>query len=248
MNGKHLILILVGVIIISGCVANQIGKLDEKEIISTFTEHQMSIEDYSGIVLIESGLGGDIEEQYRIYVKYPDKFKTECLLSSKRHSGIITIVNGNEYIRYDPVYNNTLMAETNLEGNCIIRLDYQGLLKKIIPMGNITYSGIDYIDNRPAYLIEIRLEKPDDILMLKCSSSYQFSLAKVWVDPESWIVKKIELYYPDRVAPEVTLNYQDLLVNRGISDNVFSLEQYLQYEIVTPAPPPHPSHVFYEIG
>ena len=228
-------------IFVLGCSKNPITETDEIEIISTFTEHQMSIKDYSGIVLIKSDIRGSIPEQCKIYVRYPDKIKAEYIQSSIRHNGTVSILNGSILLEYDPVNNETILFETNPDGNSLTGLDYQGLLKKIISMGNISYSGVEYIDNIPVYLIDIRPEKPHEVFEQKYCE-YRFSLARAWVDPELWIVKRIELYDSGGTRSVVTVNYQELSVNTGISENIFSSEQYLLYKIITP--PTHPSHIY----
>lgn len=245
MNKQLLIIVLIlGTAFTLGCLDNSIKEPNEDDIISSFTSHQMSIWNYSGELLIESGISGILPEECRIFVKYPSKIKAEYIQSSTRDNGTISILNGSRLIEYYPLSNRTLVFETNPDGNSLTALDYLGLLKKIIPEGNLSYQGVEYIDNKSTYVIDISPENPDELFIEKYSA-YQISLARVWIDSESWIVKKIELYGKEVLSPIVTVNYRNLTVNGDIPDDVFNSEQYLQYEIITP--PSHPP-VIYETG
>lgn len=237
-----LILILVSASV-TGCSTKQISESDSKTVISTFSGHQMAISDYSGTVLITSGRRGNAPEQYKIHARYPDKIKIEYIKSSTRPEGMVSLLNGSTYLEYHPVNRETMIFETDPEGNSLTSHDYQGLLKKIIPGGNISYLGIDNKGNSPAFLVEITPEQPEDEFALRYSE-YRFNRARVWVDPELWVVKTIVLVdYPD-TQPIITAEYQDLSVNRGIPDNVFSEDRYLQGRVIISST--HPPKVFEE--
>lgn len=242
MSKQILIYVFIFMMIFTlGCLDNSIEEPNEKDIISKFTEHQMSIRNYSGELFTEPGTQSNLSEYCRVFIKYPGKFKAEYISSYTRNNGTISILNGSRLIEYDPLNNRTLVFETNPEGNSLTALDYQGLLKKIIPVGNISYLGVGFIDNKSTYILDIKPEDPEETFNEKYSA-YQISLAKVWVDPESWTAKKIELYGKEGLNPVVTVNYLNLTVNGEIQDNIFSSEQYLQYEITTP--PIHPPQIF----
>lgn len=242
MNKKKLTIVLIlGIVFTLGCLDNSGEEPDGNDIISAFTEHQMSIRSYSGELLIEESIQNNKPEYCRVHIKYPEKFKAESISSYTRSNGTISILNGSQLTEYDPLSNRTLVFETNPEGNSLTALDYQGLLKEIIPMGNLSYLGTESIDERSAYLIDIKHESPDEIFSEKYSG-YQISKAKVWIDPESWIMKKMELYGKDGTGPLVIVSYSTITVNDEIPDDVFSPEQYLEYEIITP--PTHPLQIY----
>jgi len=237
-----MIVLILACIFLSGCTKTPTPESDENKIITLFTEHQMSIKDYSGTVSLKTDDRNSVSERYKIYVKYPDRYKVEYLESSSRHTGTVSILEAGEFLEYDPVNNATITAEINPEGNAATNRDYLGLLNRIIPMGNTSYAGVAYIENKPVYLIEISPEKPGDAFNLKYSE-YRFSLARAWVDPESWIVKRIELFDSERSHRIVSVNYGELLMNSGLSDTVFDPRPYLQYGTITP--PTHPPVVMY---
>ena len=238
-----IILILLS-IFTSGCTTNQTLESDGNKIITSFTEHQTLISDYSGTVSLSSDSMNRISESYKIHVRYPDKYKVEYVGTSGHHEGTVSILNGSEFLEYDPLSNMTTLSEINPEGNSLTSRDYQGLLNRIIPVGNISYAGVEYRENHPFYIIEIRQEKLDTYFDLKYSE-YRFSLARAWVDPDSWSVKRIELDDFGTAQPIVTADYKDLLVNRGIPDDIFNPEQYKRGTIITP--PTHPPRIFPDI-
>jgi outer membrane lipoprotein-sorting protein len=236
------ILILLGIFFTSGCTKEQTLESDENKIIMSLSEHLTSIRDYSGTVLLKTYDQDPVLEKYRIHVRYPDNYKVEYIESSRRNGGVISILDTNEFLEYDPVNSQTIQAQVNSEGNSVTSHDFPGLLNRIIPEGNISYSGVEYLENQPAYIIEIQPEKPGDAFNLKYSE-FRFSLIKVWVDPETWIVKKINLYDSNGTRLIVSADYQELSVNSGFPDDVFSKDDYLQYTIVTA--PTHPPIVKY---
>jgi outer membrane lipoprotein-sorting protein len=237
-----IILILLGIFFTSGCTKEQTLESDENKIIMSFSEHLTSIRDYSGTVLQKIYHQDPVLEQYRIHVRYPDNYKVEYIESSHRNAGIILILDANEFLEYDLVNSQTIQAQVNPEGNSVTSHDYLGLLNQILPEGNIRYTGVEYLENQPAYVIEIQPEKPGDDFNLKYSE-FRFSLVKVWVDPETWVVKKIELYDSNGNGLIVSAEYQELSENSGFPDDVFSKDDYLQYTIVTA--PTHPPIVKY---
>lgn len=236
-----IILILLS-IFTSGCTTNQTLESDENKIITSFTDHQTSVKDYSGTVSLKSNNQNRVSELYKIYVRCPGKYKVEYIESSSRHKGTVSILDAGEFLEFDPVNNATTRSEINPDGNSLTSRDYQGLLNRIIPAGNVSYFGVEYIEKQPVYLIEIRPKKPGTAFNQKYSE-FQFSLVKAWVDPASWVVKRIDLYDSEGTRLIVTVNYQELSVNSGISDDVFNAEQYLQYITITP--PIHPPIVMY---
>ncbi len=237
-----IILILLGIFFTSGCTKEQTLESDGNKIIMSFSEHLASIKDYSGTVLLKTYDQDPVLEQYRIHVRYPDNYKVEYIESSRRNAGVISILDANEFLEYDPVNSQTIQAQVNPDGNSVTSHDYLGLLNRIIPEGNISYSGMEYLENQPAYVIEIQPEKPGDSFNLKYSE-FRFFLIKAWVDPGTWVVKKIELYDSNGTRLIVSADYPELSVNSGFPDDVFSKDHYLQYTIITE--PTHPYIVKY---
>jgi len=243
MKTESLMIILVLLsIFTSGCTKNETPGADENKIIMSFSEHLTSIRDYSGTVLQKIYHQDPVLEQYRIHVRYPDNYKVEYIESSRRNAGVILILGANEFLEYDPVNSQTIQAQVNPEGNSVTSHDYLGLLNRILPEGNIRYTGVEYLENQPAYVIEIQPEKPGDYFNLKYSE-FRFSLVKVWVDPETEGVKKVELYDSNGTRLIVSAEYQELSENSGFPDDVFSKDDYLQNTIVTA--PTHPPIVKY---
>ncbi|MFA4878094.1 MAG: hypothetical protein WC586_11845 [Methanoregula sp.] len=229
-------------IIASGCLSIQTLESDKNKIMTSFTEHQSSIKDYSGTVSLTYDNENHISEYYKIQVRYPDKYKVEYLESSGRNPGTILIANAGTFVEFDPVHKATTTAEINPNGNEATSRDYQGLLNRLIPLGNTSFAGVDYLEKHPAYLIEIRPKRPGDDFNLKFSE-FRFSRVKAWVDAGSWLVKRIELYDSDGTRRIVSADYQDLSINSGISDTVFGTERYMQYSNFTA--PIHPPIVKY---
>ena len=235
-------LILLGIFFTSGCTNEQTLESDGNKILMSFSEHLASIRDYSGTVLQKTYDQDPVLEQYWIHVRYPDNYKVEYIESSNRNAGVISILDASEFLEYDPVNSQTIQAQVNPEGNSVTSRDYLGLLNRILPEGNIRYAGVEYLENQPAYVIEVRPEKPGDFSNLKYSE-FRFSLVKVWVDPKTGFVKKVELYDSNGTRLIVSADFQELFVNSGFPDDVFSKEYYLQYSLITA--PTHPPIVKY---
>lgn len=236
-----IILILLS-ITISGCTTNKTPEPDQNTIITSFTGHQASIKDYSGTVFLKTGNPNRVAERYKISVRYPGNYTVEYLESPGQHTGTIALLNSGAFLEYDPVNNTTVQSEVNPEGNSVTSHDYLGLLNRIIPEGNLSYLGVDYIDKKPLHVIEIRQEKPGTGFSQKYSE-FSFSLVKVWVYPDTAMVKRIDLFDSDGTRLIASADYQELSINSGISDTVFDSGKYMQYRIITA--PTHPYVVKY---
>jgi outer membrane lipoprotein-sorting protein len=243
VKDESFVIILVLVcIIVSGCTQSPALESDKGKIVTSFTGHQASIKDYTGTVSVSADGQNPMAERYRISVRYPEKLKIEYLESSGRYPGTVSILDASQYLEYSPYTNTTIASEVNPDGNAATGRDYQGLLNRIIPEGNISYAGIDYQEIQPVYLIEITPVNPQHVFSPRYSE-FRFNRVKVWVDPESWTAKRIDLYDSNGSRLIVSAIYSDLQVNSGIPDPVFASQEYLQHLIITP--PTHPPVVTY---
>lgn len=147
-----LILVLACSIIIAGCTKTPVPETDGNKIITSFTEHRISIKDYSGTISLTTGNQNPVSELNRIYVRYPDRYKVEHLESSNRQIKSITILNGGEFIEQDLINNVTKQyPEIDPEGNAATIRDYPGLVNRIIPQGNIRYGQTKMSSKRVLY-------------------------------------------------------------------------------------------------
>ena len=243
MRTDFFIIILVLVCIISGCTKTPIPETDGNKIITSYTEHQISIKDYSGTISLTTGNQNPVSELFRIYVRYPDRYKVEHLESSNRQIRSVTILKGGEFIEHDLIRDVTKQhPEIDPEGNDATIRDYLGLMNRIIPRGNISYAGVGTLEKKPVFIIEIRPEKPQDTFRIRYYDQH-FSLARVWIDQESWIVKRIDLFESDGTRQIASVKYEELHVNSGIPDTVFESKMNLEYIAVIP--PTHPPVVTY---
>jgi outer membrane lipoprotein-sorting protein len=235
-----LFLLLTGMIV-SGCVRDQTPEPDNATILSTFREHQLAVRDYSATVSVTSR--GEKPEEFTINARYPDSIRIDYLESSARHHGTVSILNKSRYLEFDPFNNETILFETDPEGNAVTSLDFQGLVKKIVVGGNNTYAGTGIVEGREFSLIDLTLAG-SQYFDEKYTSS-RFSRARIWVDPSSWQAKRVALYAQDQNIPVVSADYRNMTVNAGIPDLLFDEDPYLRYSIVTP--PTHPPFVYPDI-
>lgn len=237
-SGVFFMLLLFFSAAIAGCTHDNAAVPDNSTIAITFTERQAAISDYQGTVLVKYSDGQS--ENFHIRVRYPDKIRIDYLDSPIRHAGTVAILNASIYTEYSPSANETIVFETDPEGNSIASHDMQGFLKTIIPKSEICYAGSATIENRRVYTIEMTSDQLQyyDVK----SSEYRLSRARVFVDPKSWRATRIEFYQPFQPAPVITADYRDLVTNSGIADIWFDETPLLQYTIVRP--PTHPPIVF----
>ena len=204
------VLMLVGIIFLSGCIATD---KDIDEITKQAKEKYAGIEDYQVDVVLTPNdpfTGGSMRFVMREKFKQPNKYVAE-IIESPKDVGIRTVSDGVFVWRENPSL--AYIERASLDSRGVPKpFDFTSALqyvKQFSEFLNIEVQGIESIDNRMAYKL-IATPKEKEL-------AGQFS-AHVWIDSERLIPLKMSW-------PGMTINYTNIKINEGIPDNSFSVPE-----------------------
>lgn len=195
----------------AGCVDEQ---LTAEEIAEQMQQKEESIEDYSYTMYITSSLHGqdDVMES-EILFKKPRQMKS-VVIQPAEQAGFVTVSNGETTWTYDP-HENTVMQMEMPDMSEDIQMDYVGMIGGILNESDVSFSGLEEFDNRTVYVMRLRPKESENPLFA--------SNVKVWIDKETWMPLKYEIYDEDE-NPMISFEIRNLKVNTGISDDEFEFE------------------------
>ncbi|MEA2034061.1 MAG: outer membrane lipoprotein-sorting protein [Euryarchaeota archaeon] len=186
------------------------------EIADQFTRHQESVRDYSAILSRTTGLtiGIPVVETMNIMVKKPYCYRVEYLESPKTETGTFAVSDGRDLWWYYPSENRYRQRTVEDPTRTIFtELDCQMIAARVLEENKPTYIGEEVIDGETTYVVEAM---PDDPLKY---SLILFSRVRIWIDSDSWMVKKIEFFYESRI-PIVRAEYSNIRTNSDISGDI----------------------------
>jgi outer membrane lipoprotein-sorting protein len=215
------ILILVSLALLaSGCEE----KMGAEEIAAKMQEKQASLEDYSGTILTTIYLDEEkSQEEVRVMYKKPNLMKS--LVIDKQGKEKVEAVSDGEYIwSYDASTNTVtkmkLPREPLLKEN-----DYIKLISNFLNESEVSILGVEEVDGRGAYVLEAEPKNKENVSVL-------FLRTKVWVDKETWMVLKCNMYdNKGNLTTEVGI--RDLKINTGIPDSEFQFNVPAGAEVKT---------------
>ncbi|MCK9306102.1 MAG: outer membrane lipoprotein-sorting protein [Methanoculleus sp.] len=217
MIHKYLLpVILFALIAGSGCTDVWNTEATGDDIVDQFTARQESIRDYSAVLSKTTGLTieAPVLETMNITVKKPYCYRVEYLVSPKVGVGTLAVSDGRDLWWYYPSENRYQHRSIDDPTQTIFtELDYQTTASTILKENEPTYIGEDVIDGEMAYVIEAM---PDDPLKY---SPVLFSRVRIWIDSDSWVVKKIEFFYESEI-PIVRAEYSIIRINTEVSSDV----------------------------
>jgi len=195
-------------------------ELIAEEIAAKVQEKENSIEDSSYTLCITTYSEGEKtqESEFDIIYKKPNMKKT---ITKGTGNESVMVYDGKIEWLYDP--------ETNVVQKIIVAEEYQfkndyfELFNDTLNEYNISVHGNDTIDGRIAYLLEAKPKAGRE-------ESILIDGIKIWVDEETWIPLKYEIY---KGTQRMEIKIQDLKINTGIPDSEFVFNVPEGAEVVT---------------
>ncbi|AKB72104.1 hypothetical protein MSMAC_2214 [Methanosarcina mazei C16] len=195
-------------------------ELIAEEIAAKMQEKENSIGDSSYTLYMTTYFEGEKtqESEFDIVYKKPNMKKT---ITKGTENESVMIYDGKIEWLYDPETN--IVQKIKVPEEYQIEIDYIKLFNDILNKYDISASGNDTIDGRTAYLLEA---KPKEGI----EESILIDEIKIWVDGESWMPLKYEIY---QGTQRIEIEIQDLKINTGIPDSEFIFDVPEGAEVVT---------------
>ena len=218
-----LILVVTSLLLFSaGCIGEE---LTAEQIAEEYQQKQENIEDYSATVHMTMYLGEqEITSISSISQKMPDKMKV-VTIEAEQGEGMVMVSNGKTMWTYNPDQNSVVVMDLeSMGGFDASQMDYTDIIQDLLDENDFTLEGIDTIDGRSSYVISV---KPND----NTTSGLAVD-TKAWIDRETWMPIKFEIY-DDEGNLMVVTEYNDFEVNIGTTDSEFEFEIPEGAEVVT---------------
>jgi outer membrane lipoprotein-sorting protein len=192
----------------SGCTEKN---LTAEDIATQMLEKQDSIQDYSYTMHSTYYTGEKtIETEFKTIYKKPHMIKNFIQEPGKEEETLV-LSDGEFRWTYIPG-TNTVMKTKLPKTPELTKSDYMTLIGISLNDSNVSLLGVEEIDNRETYLLKA---SPKETV----ESAAQY-YAKVWVDKETWMPLKYEMYDSSGNRTAKT-EIWDFKVNSGIPDSEF---------------------------
>jgi outer membrane lipoprotein-sorting protein len=197
----------------SGCTEKN---LSAEEIAAQMMDKQNSIQDYSYTLHTTSYLGEKtIESDDKFVLKKPNKSK-EILTEPGTGNQSIFVYDG-EFMWHYNIPDTHEVVKTKISGIPeLTQNDCINMIGEILNSTNVTLLGMEKVDGRNAYMLKTTPKETNE-------SSQLPDRTKIWVDKETWIPLKYEIYNSDG-NPFTIFEIRDLKINSGIPDSEFQFE------------------------
>lgn len=207
-----LIILISLALFASGCEE----ELSAEEIATKIQEKGESIEDYSYTAHTVTYANGEKvqENEERIISKKPNMMKSWTIEQGKEE---LSWVSDGEFLWSYDKETNTVTKMKLPEKPLINESDYVGLMEGFLNKTNVSLQGIEEIDGRTAYVLEAEPETENE-------EEYNlFSRTKMWVDKETWMPLRNEMY-DSKGNLVIETEMSDLEINTEIPDSEFKFE------------------------
>ena len=206
------LLLICSALFSAGCVDEQ---LTAEEIAKQMQQKNDLIEDSSfTLYMTMSAMGQENVMEQDIFQK---KEKMRSVTKQPiEQAGTIVVSNGKTMWTYDPQQNSVMVMEMpDIDRDQ--EIDYGNLIAQFLNESDVSFSGIEKIEGRNTFIMD--LEPKEEV-----PSAGPFTgNIKVWVDEETWMPLKYDMYDTDGNVI-ISAELRDLKVNSGISDEVFEFE------------------------
>lgn len=210
-NVLALIILISLALFASGCEE----KLSAEEIATKMQEKGESLEDYSCIMYTATYVEGEKvqENGERIMYKKPNMMKSWIIEQGKEE---VASVSDGEFLWSYDAGTNTVTKIKLPEKPLINESDYLGLIEDFLNKTNVSLLGVEEVDGRNAYVLEAEPEAEKEGYSL-------FSRTKMWVDRDTWMPLRNEMY-DSKGNLVIETEMSDLELNTGIPDSEFEFE------------------------
>ena len=233
--GSVLAGLIVCLVLSAGCESSPTptstpANLTAPEVAEKFVQQQDAIRDLSATVEITTEYYPP-KDRFLIQKKDPYNYRIEFLISGSEATGTLVMTNGTDIWWYSPL-TKTVRTTTHFDPNVtwFTQSDYQKMVKDLFEHHPHSYNlNMTDVGNNSYVMVFSALPgEPFHNL------PNEFQNARVWIDADTWIAKRIEFYNAAWPSPMI-IEYNDVRVNRGIPDTTF---------VFDPRNVPNPSEEF----
>jgi outer membrane lipoprotein-sorting protein len=196
----------------SGCTEKN---MNAEDIATQMLDKQNSTQDYSYTAHIISHFEGKTEEsETKTMFKKPNLIKSIVTEPGKENQTVV--VSDGEFLWSYIPDTNTVTKMKLPEVSEPNKADYINAISNYLNDTNVTLHGVESVDGRSAYVLEATPKETDGDYELIYKT-------KIWVDQETWMPLRYEIYNSDgnlTIATEI----RDLKLNTGIPDSEFKFE------------------------
>ncbi len=205
-------LLIFSAFLSAGCVDDQISA---EEIAEQMQQKNDLIEDSSFTLYMTMSLMGQESVMEQEMIQKKEKMRSVTKQPAEQ-AGTIVVSNGETMWTYDPQQNSVLVMEMP-DIDLDQEINYVDLIANFLNESDVSFSGMEKIDGRDTFIMI--LEPKEEV-----PSAGPFTgNIKVWVDEETWMPLKYDMYDTDGNVI-VSVEVRNLQVNAGISDEVFEFE------------------------
>ena len=211
MIKKLMIVTLLLSIVTTGCI----GEMTVEEVVKNTQEMYESVDDFKATIITTTTVQGvDVTDKTDISIKKPNKFKSE---DKKR--GIITVSNGKVMWVYDAKKGEAIKASLEGSGD-LSDFDYGQIINDLLMNNDVALIGQEKLSGMFCYVIEVTPREDTYI-----------TRQTIWIDKKYWLPIRIKTDFGDFKS---SVEYANISINSGISDNEFEFVPPESAEIVGP--------------
>ncbi|UGV40265.1 outer membrane lipoprotein-sorting protein [Methanococcoides orientis] len=206
------LLLIFSAFLSAGCVDDQVSA---EEIAEKMQQKNDLIEDSSFTLYMTMSLMGQESVMEQDMIQKKEKMRSVTKQPAEQ-AGTIVVSNGETMWTYDPRQNSVVIMEMP-DLDLDQEINYAGLIAQFLNESDVSFSGMEKIEGRNTFIMN--LEPKEEV-----PSAGPFTgNIKVWVDEETWMPLKYDIYDTDGNVI-ISVEVRNLQVNTGISDEVFEFE------------------------
>lgn len=190
-------------------------QVSAEEIAEQMQQKNDLIEDSSFTLYMTMSLMGQESVMEQDMVQKKEKMRSFTKQPAEQ-AGTIVVSNGETMWTYDPRQNSVVVMEMP-DVDLGQELNYAGLIANFLNESDVSFSGMEKIDGRNTFIMTLGPKEEES------SGSIFTGNIKVWVDEETWMPLKYDIYDPDGNVI-ISAEVRNLQVNTGISDEVFEFD------------------------
>jgi len=202
----------------AGCTSTP-ANLTAPDIAGKFINQQDTLQDFSATIDIAM-VSYPNKDSFEFQKKNQYSYRLEYLQSGSEPRGTLIITDGSVIWWYSPLTKNVHRTTHFDPGETYFtQRDYQKMVRDLFELHPRAFSLIKNDIGNNSYVMEFSAQPGDPFTNLP--GNYQN--ARVWIDTDRWMAKKIEFY--DNSGPaSISAEYRDIRVNSGIADSQFILD------------------------